>query len=93
MKEPEYDHIKARLALISPGNVNEPVRHETISCVIATRILRDCLGEFSKYGIDIEDVVSDVCAIIDNDIKPSARINVFPYGIERLFHDISLRGY
>jgi HD superfamily phosphohydrolase len=66
MNEKEYEHIRARLHSIDAGNMIKPVRHEILSCVIATRILHDSIGEFEKYGLDICGVVRDVCAIIDD---------------------------
>lgn len=86
--ENDYDHIKTRLSSMVSGKMNEPIRHEILSCVIATRILRDCAGEFERYGLDITGVVRDVCAIIDDEIQPSKQFGIFPYKVQGLFHDI-----
>ncbi len=88
MKESDYEHIRAGLASAASPKLNAPIRHETLSCVIATRILLDCSDEFARYGLDIRGIVKDVCAIIDDTIPAGKQFENFPYRVHGLFHDI-----
>lgn len=87
-RPPEYAHISSRLSRLSPDAQKMPVTHEVLSCVIATRVLFDLSNLLAQYGIGTEQVVRDVCSVIDAKVTPSDSLLRTPYKIHRLLHDI-----
>ena len=87
-KEHSFDHIYARLLKFRGSDSLKPIRHEVLSCVIATRVLLDCTPIIQVFGIDPRKMAKDVCAIIDDGIEPSDQLNIPHYKIKSLFHDI-----
>jgi HD superfamily phosphohydrolase len=84
---PEYQHVQSRLSS-TVAKAGELVRHEILSCVIATRVLWDCSEELKKFGLDPKPMILDVCAIIDDKIMSSGNLQVEQYKTQKLFHDI-----
>jgi hypothetical protein len=87
-KEHSFGHIYARLLKFRGSDSLKPIRHEVLSCVIATRVLLDCTPIIQVFGIDPRKMAKDVCAIIDDSIEPSDQLNIPHYKIKSLFHDI-----
>lgn len=88
LKEPLYTHIKARLQSTPKSKIHKPVRHETLSCVIATRVLLDCATQIKENAVDPGKMVRDICAVIDERIPPSDYFTRFPFRANDLLHDI-----
>ena len=59
-----------------------------MSCLIATRVLLDCSSEFKKFNLKPNYVIKDVCAIIDEKIRPSKQLQLPHYTTHFLLHDI-----
>ena len=87
-KEPSFDHINARLLKFRGPDSQKPIRHEVLSCVIATRVILDCTQIIQAFGIDSRKMAKDVCAIIDDGIEPSDQLNIPHCKVEGLFRDI-----
>jgi uncharacterized protein len=87
-RKTEYDFITPALASVKPENADDPVRHEVMSCIVATRILLDCKDELIRIGLDVSNVARDVCSIIDDRIESSKLMHAGPYSVQKLFHDI-----
>lgn len=87
-KNTEYDFVNPALASVKAELTDEPVPHEVISCIVATRVLLDSKDELDRIGFNASDVAKDVCSIIDYRIAPSKQVQGTPYGVQRLFHDI-----
>lgn len=84
----EYDFLAPALAAKNPQDAHKPVRHEVISCIIATRIILDTKAEFDSVGFKASDVARDICSIIDDRITPSNLMHSGTYSAHKLFHDI-----
>jgi HD superfamily phosphohydrolase len=84
---PGYEHVHERLLPLK-GNTTEPIRHEILSCIIATHVISDCGTEIQNFGIDPVKMARDVCAIIDDRITPTSQLEIAPYQVHKLFHDI-----
>lgn len=87
-KERSFSHIYDRLSKVPSSDSQKPIRHEVLSCVIATRVLLDCTPIIQAFGIDSHKMAKDACAIIDNSIEPSDQLKVPHYKVETLFQDI-----
>lgn len=68
--------------------IRDPVRHEVLSCAIASRIIHESSPVLETFGLDENDVISDVCSVIDDRISPSSQLLRPPYKVHKLFHDI-----
>ena len=86
--DPDYDHIQRRLQAVSVEDPSEPIRHEVLSCVLATRVILDCTSQINSCGIDQNKMVRDVCAVIDDKVEPTGQLQVGMYNARALFHDI-----
>jgi uncharacterized protein len=87
-KEDSFSHIYARLLKFRGPDSLKPIRHEVLSCIIATRVLLDCTPIIKDFGIDPRKMARDVCSIIDNVVEPSDQLNLHHYKVESLFQDI-----
>lgn len=85
-EEVEYKHIYERTRVIS--NQSHPIRHEIMSCAIASSTLLQCHEAFAPYKIDLQKFIADVCAVIDEKVKPSSNLELAPYGLQKLLHDV-----
>lgn len=85
-EEVGYKHINERVRSIS--NQDHPIRHEIMSCAVATSTLLQCREAIESYHIDIHKLIADVCAIIDEKVKPSSYLESAPYGLQKLLHDV-----
>jgi uncharacterized protein len=85
-QEAEYKHIHERVRKLS-DSIN-PIRHEIMSCAVATSTLLQCREAFGSYNIDVQEVIADVCAIIDEKVEPSPNIKMEPYHLQKLLHDV-----
>lgn len=88
LREPGFKHLKSRAANIPQDRKNEVIRHEILSCLIATRVLLDCSSELRKFKLKQNHVIKDVCAIIDEKIRPSTQLQLSHYTTHFLLHDI-----
>ena len=82
-----YAHIRSWAVGIREGKAN-PIEHEMLSCIIATRVLSDIGQTLRECGIDPEDAAQDVCSIIDQNVAPSKQSRSLPYKVIPLLHDI-----
>ena len=82
-----YAHIRSWAVGIREGKAN-PIEHEMLSCIIATRVLSDIGQTLRECGIDPEDAAQDVCSIIDQNVAPSKQSQSLPYKVIPLLHDI-----
>jgi len=86
--EPGYKHIHECFSQIPEDKKNEPIRHETLSCIIATRVLLDCTSALEEFQLDPSKMVKDICAIIDDQLQPSMQLLGKHYKFHPLLHDI-----
>jgi len=82
----EYRHIYTRL--LKESLAQQPVDHEILSCVIATRVLGDISDKLKAHGIEPNKMAQDVCSIIDEHVEPSQYLTQHPYKLSALLHDI-----
>lgn len=85
-QETEYKHIHDRVRKLS--DIGKPIRHEIMSCAVATSTLLQCREAFGPFQIDVQEVIADVCAVIDDKVEPSPRLKMAPYLPQKLFHDV-----
>lgn len=84
----EFKHIKDYLNTKNDIELKKPIKHELLSCVIATRVLLDCKNILKNYNIKPYEMIKDVCSIIKNEIKPSSNLSKFSYNTQFLFSEI-----
>jgi HD superfamily phosphohydrolase len=82
-----YEHIRCWATETRVGRA-EPIEHEMLSCIIATRVLVDIGQTLKQYGIEPLEIAQDICAIIDRHVTPSKRSHGLAYNVIPLFHDI-----
>jgi HD superfamily phosphohydrolase len=87
-EEHEFIHLKPLLGRLSTANANANIKHEFLSCAIATRVLRDCANTLELNGIRMDTMVKDVCSVIEERLEPSDNLRVRGYAIHSLLHDI-----
>nr|WP_281719780.1 HD domain-containing protein [Nitrosomonas nitrosa] len=86
VQEVEYKHIHERIRKIT--DTSKPIRHEIMSCAVATSTLLQCREAFGPYDIDVQEVIADVCAIIDEKMEPSRNFKIELCHPQKLFHDV-----
>lgn len=84
----EFKHIKDYLNTKNDIELKKPIKHELLSCAIATRVLLDCKNVLRNYNIKPYEMIQDVCSIIKNEIKPSSNLSKFSYNTQFLFSEI-----
>lgn len=85
---PCFEHIRSCLEIMKGRTGSSPISHEILSCIIATRVLHDISTVLREHGIEVEDIVRDVCAAIQKQILPSMRTQSLPYDVAPLLRDI-----
>lgn len=87
-RDPELTHLELRASTIPQDRKGEIIRHEVLSCLIATRVLLDCSSELGHHKLNHDRMIKDVCSIIDDDIQASEQLELPHYKTQYLLHDI-----
>lgn len=85
-----YQEIAAAFPRIQD---TDTLKHEMMSCLIATYIINDIAKDLEQLGIEPPLMAKDVCAIIDNRVSPSDKLlEPYPCKISHLLHEIVSSG-
>ncbi len=84
----EYSHINDMLSSYPKKKLEQPIRHEILSCIIATSVLQDCSDTIQDHHLDKTKMITDVCSIIEDGISPSDQLDINAYRVQSLLHDI-----
>lgn len=88
LRSRSHAHTRAYLKSMRKGQECEPIRHEVLSCMIATRVLVDSCDVLREHGIDPNELTQNVCSVIIDKILPSKRLVAGNYDTSSLLHDI-----
>lgn len=86
--ESEFQHLHRLLERVSKLEPTANIKHELLSCAIATRVLTDITRDLQQLGIDVGAMVKDVCATIEHKLEPSENLRACGYSLTPLLHDI-----
>ena len=88
IKSRSHAHTRSYLKVMRKGQEFEPIRHEVLSCIIATRVLVDNREVLLEHGIDPYELAQNVCSVIIDKISPTKRLVAGNYDTSSLLHDI-----
>lgn len=86
--DPSFEHIRSCLEIMKRQKGSNPIPHEILSCIIATRVLHDIADILKAHGTNADDMSRDVCAAIEKQIIPSKKTQSLPYNVATLLRDI-----